>query len=300
MKSPSLSDLEDQYQRYLSDVRSLSQRSIASNMWTFGRVRDFMKSRRVRSARRVSLDLVYAFLEDYARGHSRSSVVQIRWHVSNMLRFLHFARILPRDIAKEMIAPCSWSLAEVPEAFSEDDVARMLANLRLETPYDLRERAIVLLLLYCGLRTGELTTLGLDDINWRKKTLTVRERKNRVSLVLPLLGPVEEALRDYVTRSRRPDAESEWLFVPVRVRQRAPLTCSLMNMIVKQFLRRCGLEGSARNFRHTLATRLINDGVSLETIAAVLGHSSTKSTLTYTKVHVKALREVAENYSLLL
>lgn len=115
-----------------------------------------------------------------------------------------------------------------------------------------------------------------------------------------VLPPVEEALRDYLARSRPPDTKSRWLFAPILFRKSGPLTLLFIHYVVKKFLHRCGLEGSAGTFRHTLAARLINNGVSLEAIAAVLGHQRTQATRAYTKVHVKALREVAQNYSMLL
>lgn len=297
MRSPTLAQLEGRFRQYLGEVRSLGERSISSHMWTFRYFRRFAGAVQIRSARRVDLDLMYAFLEYYARGRSRRSVASTRWHVSNILRFLHFVRILPRDLSREMIAPCTWSLTDVPKAFSEDEVARMLANLRTEKPRDLRDRAMMLLLIYYGLRTKEICRLRLDDVDWRKKTITVRERKNRVPLVLPLVSLIEEALKDYIVHARAPESASRWLFVRIRSRESGPLSMWLVNDIVRKFLGRCGLKGSARNFRHTVATRLINSGVTLETIAALLGHKSVKTTLIYTKVHVKALREVARNWS---
>jgi integrase len=300
MRSPTLSQLKGRFRRYLVEVRSLGKDSIDDHMWTFRQFVRFAGAMHVRSARRVDLDLMYAFLEDYARGRARRSVATRRWHVGSILRFLHFVRILPRDLSREMIAPCTWSLVDVPEAFSEDDVARMLANLRTEKPRDLRDRAMMLLLIYYGLRTEEICRLRLDDIDWRRKTITVRERKNRVPLVLPLVSPLDEALEDYVERSRPPDAPSRWFFVPLHLRKRGPLNPLYINSVVRRFLRGCGLEGSARNLRHTVATRLINRGVPLETIAALLGHKSVKTTFIYTKVHLTALREVARNWSELL
>lgn len=298
MKGPSFSQLEDQYRQYLSDVRDLRPRSITNHLKVFRRFRDFLKTRRVRAARRVSLNLVYAFFAECSRGRTRASMGALHQRVGSILRFLCFTHILPRDLSRQMITPRVWKLAHIPEGLSDEELARVFAELRAETPYDHRERAMVLLLACYGLRLGEIAHLSLGDVDWRNKTIRIRERKNRVPLVLPLIPPVEDALRGYLAHFRPRDAKTTRLFVSILYK--APLNQETIRLVVKTFLHRCGLDGCASRFRHTLATRLINAGVSLDVIQAVLGHRSSDSTRIYAKVHWKALREVAENYSLLL
>ncbi len=300
MRNPSLSELESEYRQYLVEVRALGPASAKDYVYSFRRFCDFLKTRRVRAARRVSLNLAYAFLEEFSRGRSRRTVRVMHARTRSILRFLHFARVLPRDLSRDMIAPRTWKLADVPQAFSRKDTVRVFANLRSETPYDLRERAMVLLFVCYGLRVGEVTGMDLDDIDWRRKIITIRQRKNRVPLILPLLPPVEEALREYVVHSRPPDVRSKRLFVAMSHRKKASLTRRLVAKIVAKFLHRCGLEGSANKFRHTLATRLINSGVRLEAVQAILGHRQLESTRIYAKIHWEALREVARNYSMFL
>ena len=145
---------------------------------------------------------------------------------------------------------------------------------------------------------GEVAGISLDDIDRRGGTIRIHERKNRIPLALPLLPPVESALKDYLVHARSPEARSRKMFVVMYHRRGLGLQVDTVSNIVKGFLERLGLKGSANTFRHTLATRLINSGVSLETIAEILGHGNSGSTLVYAKLHLEALREVADNYSL--
>jgi len=295
-----LLDLEDEYRRYLSEVRALRPLSIERLISEFRRFGRFLKEKQVRSAQRVSLDLAYEFLEERGSVHSRNSVGTLHGGVKSILRFLHFAGLLPEDITKGMLGPRTWALAGLPRAFSDDEYARMLAGLRAETPYDHRERAVMLLLICYGLRRAEVARLTLNDIDWRDKTVSIHERKSGVPLTLPLLPPVEEALRDYLTHFRPGNLKTRRLFVTIKRRSRAPLKPVAVHHIAKTFLRRCGIEGCITMFRHTLATRLVNGGASLLAVQGLLGHRSFNSTRIYAKVHWEALREVAQNYSLLL
>jgi len=215
-----------------------------------------------------------------------------------VLRFLYFAGELRIDLSKQLITPLVWTLADIPESFTEPEIACMLENLRRETPYKYRERAIMLLLICYGLRLGELTHMKLDDIDWQDKTITIRERKNGVPLVLPILPSVEKALKDYLAYSRPKGLKTRRLWVTIHLRSKAPLNKRGIHRIVKKFLQRCGMDGSATKFRHTLATYLVNSGVSLNAIGKLLGHQKLDSSRIYAKVHWEALREVAQNYSL--
>jgi Phage integrase family len=73
-----------------------------------------------------------------------------------------------------------------------------------------------------------------------------------------------------------------------------PLNRYSVNRIIKRVGRQAGIDGMhAHRLRHTLATQAINRGMSLEAIAALLGHRSMRMTLTYARI---ADRTVANEY----
>jgi site-specific recombinase XerD len=298
MIEPLFLDMEGDYVRYLLDVRGLSENSLRDYIAPYRRFGRYLAEKRVRAARRVTLGHVYGYLEHATKRLRPSSVRSYHTYLRSILRFLHFKRVLPTDLSKKMIVPRTWRLADVPRAFSEKEIEQAISHLRTETAIDLRERAIMTLFICYGLRLGEVTRLTLDAINWRRRTITVCERKNRVPLVLPLLESVVAALKDLIMRGRPTDAGSRRLFLNTKARGHPPLREQGVNEIVKKFLARCGLKGSARTFRHTLATHLINRGASLNLIQAILGQERSESARIYSKVHWEALREVAENDSL--
>jgi site-specific recombinase XerD len=291
-------ELEDDFKHYLLEVRGLSERTIRKHIGAFRYFGNFLKDKRVSAPRRVRLNLVYEFLEERAPGCSRHYILTLRNSLRQVLRFLYFTGKLPRDLSKQMIIPKIWKLADIPKSFTESETACMIENLRYETPYDHRERAVVLLLICYGLRLRELTRMMLDNIDWQKKTITIPERKNSVPLVLPILPPVEKALQDYLTHFRPEGLQTRRLWVTIHRKSRAPLEESGIKQMVDKFLRRCGIDGCVTKFRHTLATYLINNGVSMAAIGQILGHQQMQSTRIYAKVHWEALREVAQNYSL--
>lgn len=290
--------LEEDFTRYLLGVRGLRYRTIEDYVPIFRRFGNFLKSKGVSAARRITLNLAYEFFEKLAAGCSRKSIKTIGVTVRHILRFLYFTGELSNDLSKQIITSRVWNLADVPKSFTESETARMIENLRYETPYDRRESAIALLLICYGLRRGELANIMMDDIDWQSKTITIHERKNGPPLVLPILPSVEKALKDYLAYSRPKELKTRRLWISIHLRNKTPLNERGIHRVVKKFLRRCGTDGSVTKFRHTLATYLINSGVSLNAIGELLGHQSLDSTRIYAKVHWEALREVAQNYSL--
>ena len=62
----------------------------------------------------------------------------------------------------------------VPKGLKRDEVLRLLATSEGDRPADVRDRAILMVLIAYGLRAGEVASLGLDDVDWAGETLRVR------------------------------------------------------------------------------------------------------------------------------
>ena len=65
----------------------------------------------------------------------------------------------------------------VPKGLNRDEVLRLLATTEGDRAADLRDRAILMVLIAYGLRSGEVAGLQLDDLNWEEETLRVRRPK---------------------------------------------------------------------------------------------------------------------------
>lgn len=157
-----------------------------------------------------------------------------------------------------------------------------------------RDHAILHLMAYYGLRTGELTDLTLDSINWRTRTLTVWRAKTRSTTVLPLHDRSLQIIADYLN-SRRPRTDLPYLFLT----DCAPRTAMSTSGIGRLFQRRLQQSGlgtsgySPYSLRHTFAMRLFQQGVGMKAIGDLMGHRSLISTSVYLRLQSDALREVA-------
>ena len=187
-----------------------------------------------------------------------------------------------------------WKLASLPRTIAAADVERVLTALDDARPTGVRDRAIVLLLSRLGLRAGEVAALRTTHIEWRDGRVHVPPGKTGRARVLPLPQDVGAAVVQ-VLRTRPPQAPRDAIFVRARAPYR-PMTASAITSLAQRALRRASVQVNrpgAHAFRHTVATHLVQQGVSMKTVADVLGHTRLETTAIYAKLDVHTLATVA-------
>ena len=155
-----------------------------------------------------------------------------------------------------------------------------------------RDHAVLLLLSRLGLRAGDVAGLLLNDIDWPSGTLCVTG-KNRRECRLPLPQDAGDAVLAYL--QQRPRIRDTHLFLTAVAPVRG-MTYQTVGQIVTRALRRVGIEMpryGAHVLRHSAATGMLREGMSLSSIGVVLRHASIETTAVYAKVDVPRLRAIA-------
>jgi len=133
------------------------------------------------------------------------------------------------------------------------------------------------------------------DIDWQDASLVVAGKGRRRDR-LPLPQEVGDALLAYLERAR-PRCTHERVFVRARAPHRPFAGRRAVGTLAARAIRRAKVTApsyGAHVLRHSLATRMLREGSSLEAIAGLLRHSSLQSTALYAKVDVVLLREIAQ------
>jgi integrase/recombinase XerC len=165
-----------------------------------------------------------------------------------------------------------------------EDAVRRYPRLRLMY---LRDAAIVKLILFTGLRVGEIIQLHLSDIilDERKGNVIVRQGKGTKRREIPLNNRARKAMHDYL--QVRPEIESNYLFLGQR---NEGIKSKTVQRSVTRFADPIGLRDvTPHTLRHTFAKSLIDSGVSLDKVATLLGHSNLNTTRIYTTPGVQDL-----------
>jgi site-specific recombinase XerD len=198
-------------------------------------------------------------------------------------------------ISQGIQSPRVYRHASLPSSPSWQDVQRLLKTTVGHRPTDIRDRAILLLLVVYGLRAGEVRRLRLADLDWERETLTITHGKSGRRQVFPLNRIVGQAILRYLQKARPRSAHREVFLcmrAPIRPLKKSGVLFQLVNRRMKA-LDIPIVHHGPHALRHACATRLINQGLSLKAIADQLGHQSLETTRIYAKVDLSRLREVA-------
>jgi site-specific recombinase XerD len=143
-----------------------------------------------------------------------------------------------------------------------------------------RDLAIIELLMKTGLRVSELIDLTLADVELAERAgkVIVREGKGGKYREVPLSKEVRYALETYL--QQRSEDESQRLFLG----QRGPLNVPGVQYLMAKYAYQARLQDvTPHSLRHTFGKNLVDAGVSLEQVAALLGHESLDTVMIYTK-----------------
>jgi site-specific recombinase XerD len=173
----------------------------------------------------------------------------------------------------------------LPRHLQDDQVRKFLAVIT-----DPRDRAMVLLMLRCGLRVEEVSHLTLDAVELSRNRLFVISGKGGKDRVVYLSNDARSALEAYL-KVRSSKARRTFLV------QKGPLTGTPLSVRgiqkrIECYARESKIKVSCHSLRHTMATQLLNADADLSTIQDLLGHTHITTTQRYCRVsNVKVQRD---------
>ena len=231
----------------------------------------------------------------HARGLGRGTIRCYAQHLRTFFRFAEDRGWCMAGLA-DGIMPSRFHPGEtIPKGLDRDEVLRLLATTEGDRPADIRDRAILMVLITYGLRAGEVAGLGLDDLDWREERVQVRRPKPGRIHHYPLSRSVGQAILRYL-REVRPPRPERTLFLTLKAPIR-PITGKTVGDIVRSRVDRIGIVGKRRGphaLRHGTAQYLLDHGLSMKEVGDYLGHRSVSATAVYAKVQLDTLREVGE------
>lgn len=210
--------------------------------------------------------------------------------------YLFSEGILSRDLSHYVESPRIYSDATPPPHFTWSEVMRLCKSINGDDSFALRDKLMMAILCAYGLRSGEIVSLTLDDIDWTHKLLRVQDRKKDNPLVLPLLPIVESALQDYIKKGRPLNSPFREIMLS---RNGKPLSGGkVLTGRLHKLVAHAALKGGrgCHALRRAVGTHLVEQGCSLDHVALILGHTRMESAKVYLRLSIESLREVADNF----
>lgn len=237
------------------------------------------------------LHFVLRNVHNLSRGRAKLMVTALR----SFFRFLQLQGDINTDLAVAVPTVANWRFATLPKWIPPEQVEHLLKSCDQSTLAGQRNYTILLLLARLGLRSGEIVTMTLDDIDWEAGEIKVGGKSHRQDR-LPLPKDVGEALVKYL-RYGRPRCPTRQVFVRMRAPLHGFMNSSAIYSMVRRSFDHAGIHPVQRGphiLRHSLATNMLRKGASLGEISEILRHRSVCTTQIYAKVDLEALRKIAQ------
>ena len=162
----------------------------------------------------------------------------------------------------------------LPRHLKDDQVTRLLAVIR-----DVRDKAMFMLMLRCGLRVQEVADLTVDAVDYQRKQIFVSKGKGSKDRVVYVSEDARAALFAYL--SKRSVKGKRLFLVQKGPMKGQPLSVRGIQKRMEYYAHKSKLNVSCHRLRHTMATQLLNADADLATIQDLLGHGQITTTQRY-------------------
>lgn len=200
------------------------------------------------------------------------------YHITNTIRALE-------RFMEYMGTPIQFARPRKPkripkEALSEAEIAVFIAATK-----NVREKAIIGILAYGGIRNEELCNLRVKDVDVSDNSIFVRQGKGSKDRVVPVSGDCIKLVMQYLAKFPRGD--DDFLFATLRLAEQ--YNGWALRRLIKRIARRANMEKriSPHTFRRSLASNMSARGADVQTIQYILGHSSIETTMLYISINPK-------------
>jgi len=244
---------------------------------------DYINSINIYDINLISTSIVrqYFYYARESRGLCQSSISKIIATVKSFFNYLEEEEIIVKNPTRKIRVPKK--ICRIPSVMSKYEVDLIIrsvdfAPLRCRKN-NVRDKLVLSLLYYTGIRKSELLNLNWTDINLSKSTLIIRRGKGGKDRLIPLHKEVTRLLDQYL--EKRLPLKTEALIIGEQGRR---LCNSSFVSLLKMYLTLSGLKRkgySAHTFRHSFATHLVEAGVDLFKVQRLMGHASLDTTKIY-------------------
>lgn len=248
-----------------------------------------------RSFRSLTAEGVEDFFVQYGKDHGAAARRSMRSAMRLFLKFAASRGWVGWDLVNAVPSLRGYRLSRLPRGLSAEQLSTLLG-----WPWDRghcirRDRAIVYLLATYGVRRQQVSDLQLADIDWPDRTIRFAAHKGGKEVCHLLTPTVAESLADYL-RNERPISDCDYVFLRW-MRPHVQLGPMAVSSVVRARMTRCGLPPRGPHvLRHAFATRLLQAGQPVKSIADLLGHRSLDAVAIYAKVDYARLLESAVDW----
>lgn len=286
-----IEDAIKDFLNYCIFEKGLSDRSKKSYENDLNVYKEFLKKRSIANVSSIRSDDIKEFLKD-RNEEEVSTIAHNLTVIKNFHTYLLKENIVKKDVSEFIDRPKLRK--SLPKTLSIEDIDKLL-DIKLETAFDYRNKAMLELMYGCGLRVSELVNLTLNDIDMTNSLIRIFGKGSK-EREIPIGEYSIYYLKEYL--NIREDLLKGKVCNKLFLNNHgSSISRQGFFKMLKQLLKEKGLntDVSPHTLRHSFATHLINRGADLRSIQEMLGHSDISTTKIYTKISDD---KVIEEYNL--
>ena len=278
---------------YLMGEKMLSANTANSYESDLNKYFEYLKKyRNIIDVTDISKDDIEAYLVMLKKnGFTASSIAR---KLTSIKKFHAFCFNEIDDIKDDPAKLISSGKKEVhlPEVLTIEEIEMLIDAIDTTTEVGIRNKAIIETLYCTGMRISELTELKLSQIQLNRKYL-IAYGKGQKERICQLGDEAILALRKYISEIR-----IKWVHVPTDLcflnYKGEHLSRNYLFKYIKELAAKAGInkEISPHTLRHSFATHLLQNDVSLRVVQEMLGHENISTTQIYTHIENEHLKQV--------
>lgn len=229
---------------------------------------------------------------NYSKTTTARKIASIR----TFYRYLYREKVIESNPASNVHSPKRGK--SLPNFLTEQEIEHILSNIKIETPAGYRNRTIFELLYATGMRVSELSGLNFGDLNLENNEIRVlgKGQKERIVLISnkakDFLNTYLKTVRYMIFKDKSTEKTNE--NSPVFINKTGyRLQSQSIRIAIKEVVSAIKLpkDVTPHVFRHSFATKLLENGADLRIVQELLGHSSISNTQIYTHVSTERLKQ---------
>lgn len=278
---------------YLVGEKMLSKNTASSYETDLNKYSEYLKKyRNIIDVADISKEDIKSYLATLKKnGFTASSIARKLTSIKKFHAFcVNEYREIKDDPAK--LISSSKKEAHLPEVLSIEEIELLINAIDTSTDVGIRNKAIIETLYCTGMRISELTELKLSQIQLNKRYL-IAYGKGQKERICQLGDEAISALRKYIAdvRIKMVHTPTDLCFVNYQGKH---LSRNYLFKYIKELALKAGInkEISPHTVRHSFATHLLQNDVSLRVVQAMLGHENISTTQIYTHIENEHLKQV--------
>lgn len=182
---------------------------------------------------------------------------------------------------------------KLPTTYSPAEILKLEAVIDTSTDTGKRDMAIIRLATRMGLRSGDIARLKWSEVDFNAGTINIIQEKTGIPLSLLMPTDVSDTLIAF-SNSKKSELKDEYVF-HIMVAPYGRLTTNVIRHVVNNCFVASGIDTTGKKhgphaFRSSLASSMVNDDASYETVRRILGHSDPDMITHYARTDIEKLR----------